>query len=146
ACSPARLAPRRRRSSTTRTTPPGCRRAGRRTRPVTCTCESAPWPCPYDSAGAADSSVDDGHLRRAAHVGGRLRGPGVEKAVARHVSAPVPLNRRSGSRAHVVQLPNDMELHAVQEGVIVDRAGVCSAPTKSLKVGLSRPCKLVVRD
>jgi hypothetical protein len=39
-----------------------------------------------------------------------------------------------------------MELHAVQEGVIVDRAGLCSAPTKSLKVGLSRPCKIVVRD
>jgi hypothetical protein len=37
-----------------------------------------------------------------------------------------------------------MELHAVQEGVIVDRAGVCSASTKRLKVGLSRPCKIVV--
>lgn len=39
-----------------------------------------------------------------------------------------------------------MELHAVEEGVIVDRAGVCSASTKGLKIGLSRPSEIVVRD
>jgi hypothetical protein len=32
-----------------------------------------------------------------------------------------------------------MELHAVEEGVIVDRAGVGSASTKGLEIGLSRP-------
>jgi hypothetical protein len=39
-----------------------------------------------------------------------------------------------------------MELHAVQDGVIVDRAGVCSASTKGLNVGLSSPTKILVVD
>jgi hypothetical protein len=39
-----------------------------------------------------------------------------------------------------------MELHAVDEGVIVDRAGVGSASRKGLKVGLSRPCEILVGD
>jgi hypothetical protein len=39
-----------------------------------------------------------------------------------------------------------MELHTVQEGLIVDRPGVCSASTKGLNVGLSRPSKIIVRD
>src|SRR5256714_5364316 len=43
-------------------------------------------------------------------------------------------------------MPHDMELHAVDEGVVMDRAGVCSASAKSLSVGLSRPSKIVVSD
>src|SRR5436309_913302 len=39
-----------------------------------------------------------------------------------------------------------MELHAVEEGVIVDRAGMCGAPTKGVEVGLSRPSEIVVGD
>lgn len=39
-----------------------------------------------------------------------------------------------------------MELHAVEEGVIVDRAGVCRASTKGLKIGLSRPSEILVCD
>jgi hypothetical protein len=39
-----------------------------------------------------------------------------------------------------------MELHPVEEGVIVDRAGVCSASTKGLTIGLSRPSEIVVGD
>ena len=39
-----------------------------------------------------------------------------------------------------------MELHAVDERVIVDRARVCSASTKGLNVGLARPSKIVVGD
>jgi hypothetical protein len=35
-----------------------------------------------------------------------------------------------------------MELHAVEEDVIVDRAGVCSARTKHLEVGFSRPSEI----
>jgi hypothetical protein len=54
------------------------------------------------------------------------------------------VKRRSGSPARVVQLPRDMELHAVEEGVIVDRPGVRSASTKCLDVGLSRPSKILV--
>jgi len=46
----------------------------------------------------------------------------------------------------VVLLPHDMELHAIDEGVIVDRARVCSASTKSLKVGLSRQREILVCD
>jgi hypothetical protein len=48
------------------------------------------------------------------------------------------------SPALVVQLAHDMELHAVDDGVIVDRAGVCSASTKGLNVGLSRLSKILV--
>jgi hypothetical protein len=39
-----------------------------------------------------------------------------------------------------------MELHAVEQGVIVDRAGVCSASTQGLEIGLSRPSEIVVSD
>src|SRR5437870_9360557 len=39
-----------------------------------------------------------------------------------------------------------MELHAVDEGVIVDRAGVCSASTKGLEIRLSRPSEILVCD
>ncbi len=43
-------------------------------------------------------------------------------------------------------LPHDMEFHAVEEGVIVDWASVCSASTKRLKVGFSRPNEILVCD
>jgi hypothetical protein len=39
-----------------------------------------------------------------------------------------------------------MELHAIDDGVIVDRAGVCSASTKGLNVGLSRLSEILVGD
>jgi hypothetical protein len=39
-----------------------------------------------------------------------------------------------------------MELHAVEEGVIVDRAGVRSASTKGLEIGLSCPSEILVCD
>jgi hypothetical protein len=39
-----------------------------------------------------------------------------------------------------------MELHAVEQGVIVDRTGVCRASTKGLNVGLARPSKILVGD
>jgi hypothetical protein len=39
-----------------------------------------------------------------------------------------------------------MELHAVDDGVIVDRAGVCSASTKGLNVGLSRLSEFLAGD
>src|SRR4051812_20503805 len=50
------------------------------------------------------------------------------------------------SRSRVVLPPHDMELDAIDEGVVVDRAGVCSASTKRLDVGLSRPSKVLVGD
>ncbi len=53
---------------------------------------------------------------------------------------------RCGSPARVVQIPYDVEHHAVQDGVIVDGPGVCSASAKSLDVGLSRPSKILVCD
>lgn len=43
-------------------------------------------------------------------------------------------------------MPHHMELHAVEEGVIVDRAGVCSASMKGLKIGLSRPSEILGCD
>jgi hypothetical protein len=39
-----------------------------------------------------------------------------------------------------------MELHAVQDGVIVGGPGVCSASAKGLNVGLSRPREILVCD
>src|SRR5437868_10813026 len=57
-----------------------------------------------------------------------------------------PRHRRSGSRARVVLLPHHMEVDAVDEGVIVDRAGMRSAPTKGLKIGLSRTSEILVCD
>jgi hypothetical protein len=39
-----------------------------------------------------------------------------------------------------------MELHAMQNGVIVDGPRVCSSSAKGLNVGLSRPSKILVRD
>jgi hypothetical protein len=39
-----------------------------------------------------------------------------------------------------------MELDAVEEGVVVDRAGMCGASTKGVKVGFSRPSEIVVCD
>jgi hypothetical protein len=42
--------------------------------------------------------------------------------------------------------PDDMKLHAVEQGVLVDRAGVRSASTKGLKVGLSRRSEILVGD
>ena len=50
------------------------------------------------------------------------------------------------SRARVVLSPHHMELHAVDEGVIVDRAGVRSPSTKGLEIGLSRPGEILVCD
>ena len=61
---------------------------------------------------------------------------------AKHVTS----SRRSGSPSRVVLLPHDMELHAIDEGVIVDRSSVCSTSTKSLKVGLSRQREILVCD
>src|SRR5438270_54349 len=55
-------------------------------------------------------------------------------------------HRRSGSRARFVLLLHHMELDAVDEGVIVDRARVCSASTKGLEIGLSRPSEILVCD
>jgi hypothetical protein len=42
--------------------------------------------------------------------------------------------------------PDDMKLHAVEQGVLVDRAGVRSASTKGLKVGFSRRSEILVGD
>jgi hypothetical protein len=39
-----------------------------------------------------------------------------------------------------------VELHAVEHSAIVDRAGVGSASTKGLEVGLSRPCEILLGD
>src|SRR5438132_1645799 len=50
------------------------------------------------------------------------------------------LNTRTSRQVH------HMELDAVDEGVIVDRAGVCRASTKGLKIGLSRPSEILVGD
>src|SRR5438477_5774935 len=39
-----------------------------------------------------------------------------------------------------------MELHAVEQGVILDRSGVCSASTEGLKIGLAGPSEILVCD
>src|SRR5262249_44189993 len=39
-----------------------------------------------------------------------------------------------------------MELHAVEQGVIVDRSGVCRPSPKGFNVRLPRPSKILVRD
>jgi hypothetical protein len=57
-----------------------------------------------------------------------------------------PSSRRSGSPVVVVRLARDMELDAVEQGVIVDRTRVCSAATKGLEVVLSGPSKVLVGD
>jgi hypothetical protein len=40
--------------------------------------------------------------------------------------------------------PNDVELDAASERVIVDRSGVCCATAKALVINLSCPCKVVI--
>ena len=51
-----------------------------------------------------------------------------------------------GSSFVVVPLARDMELDAVEQGVMPDRARVCRASTKGLDVELSGPGKVLVRD
>ena len=42
--------------------------------------------------------------------------------------------------------PDEVELHSVDEGVVVDRAGVCGTPTEALEVRLSGLSEVVARD
>src|SRR4030095_714415 len=55
-------------------------------------------------------------------------------------------SQRSGLGERVAPRSHDVELHAVEQRVIVDRAGVGSASTKGLEGGLSRPCEVLVGD
>ena len=55
-------------------------------------------------------------------------------------------SRRLGSPVVVIGLARDMELDAVEQGVMADRTRVCSAATKGLDVFLSGPSKVLVGD
>src|SRR5437868_230968 len=43
-------------------------------------------------------------------------------------------------------LSHDVEFYAIDDGVIVDRSGMCRTSTKCLKVGLSRSGEILVCD
>jgi quinol monooxygenase YgiN len=55
-------------------------------------------------------------------------------------------DRRSESPTRVVLLSHDVKLHAIDERVVVNGAGMRSASTKRLKVGLSRSGEVLVCD